>query len=177
MCFLLVVKNRWTLFTNWIFKFVFGGEIKFRYAKMLNSNISSLSVGWHDVPTIDAICLREAVPPPQCQPRLSRRRQSNKPLLFAQMAGETAHPTPGSPEPLHASSMRMNELNFPLTPSSLWRPWEENEWKVSCHLFVCVHSLARMFLRGRSDRCTMCFYIFTTLSFPSCVIADTLLEW
>lgn len=68
--------------------------------------------------------------------------QSNKPLLFPQMAGETAHPTPGSPGPLHASSMRMNELNCPLTtvmltPSSLCEEKMSGRFHVIC-LLVCI---------------------------------------
>lgn len=58
--------------------------------------------GWHELPTIGAICLHVAVPLPSVSSAGSGGEaswQSNKPLLFTQMAGEMAHPTPGNTVP------------------------------------------------------------------------------
>lgn len=60
------------------------------------------SWGRHELPTIGAICLHVAVPLPSVSSAGSGGEaswQSNKPLLFTQMAGEMAHPMPGNTVP------------------------------------------------------------------------------
>lgn len=59
-------------------------------------------LGHNGGPIIGAICLQVAVPLASLSSAGSGGEalwQSNKPLLFTQMAGEMAHPTPGNTVP------------------------------------------------------------------------------
>lgn len=150
--------------------------------------------GAHESPTIGAICLLVAVPLPSVSSAGSGGEaswQSNKPLLFTQMAGEMAHPTPGNTVPqswdeheLCSSAPWMKgQKRYAISLSQLHSPHRVRVWhcEVSCHLLFCACPMAWCdemqssvcfwsgSLSGVHSRTRMVFsYIHSSVSFILC---------
>lgn len=125
------------------------------------------SWGRHELPAIGAICLHVAVPLPSVSSAGSGGEaswQSNKPLLFTQMAGEMAHPTPGNTVPQswdqheHCSSA----------------PWMKGQTgsAVSSSQFHSPHRVGHDWLRGDWD--TVGFHV---ICFPFFVCVCVCVPW
>ena len=111
------------------------------------------SWGTHELPTIGAICLHLAVPLPSVSSAGSGGKaswQSNKRLLFNQMAGEMAHPTPGNTVPQswaqHAPWMK-GKMSYTVSSSRLLSPHRDSNdsncegawlWCFVSSVFLCV---------------------------------------